>query len=184
MPVHSVILAAGQGTRMKSSRPKVLQTLAGQPLLAHVIAQQARAVSVQIHVVYGHGGEQVQAAFADQSDLQWVLQAEQLGTGHAVAQALPSIADDDVVLVLYGDVPLVPANALQALCELAEGDQLAILTVELDDPTGYGRIVREEGAIQGYRFAKSTPACWQRRQSICVAGCRIYPATTPKASIT
>ncbi len=149
MPVHSVILAAGQGTRMKSARPKVLQTLAGQPLLAHVIERQARAVSDQIHLVYGHGGDQVQVAFAEQTDLHWVHQAEQLGTGHAVAQALPKIADDAVVLVLYGDVPLVPADTLKALCEIAAKDCLSILTVELDDPTGYGRIVRQDDAIQG-----------------------------------
>ena len=149
LPVHSVILAAGQGTRMKSSRPKVLQTLAGRPLLQHVIERQARAVSEQIHLVYGHAGDQVQAAFAEQTDLQWVHQAEQLGTGHALAQALPDIDDEAVVLVLYGDVPLVPAETLQALCEQAGNGDLAILTVELHDPTGYGRIVRRDGAVQG-----------------------------------
>ena len=151
LPVHSVILAAGQGTRMKSSRPKVLQTLAGRPLLQHVIERQARAVSEQIHLVYGHAGDQVQAEFAEQTDLQWVHQAEQLGTGHALAQALPDIDDEAVVLVLYGDVPLVPAETLQALCEQAGNGDLAILTVELHDPTGYGRIVRDRGG--NVRFA-------------------------------
>ncbi len=149
MPVHSVILAAGQGTRMKSSRPKVLQTLAGQSLLSHVINRQARAVSSDIHVVYGHAGEQVKAAFAQDVDLHWVEQTEQLGTGHAVAQALPDIADDATVLVLYGDVPLVPAATLSALCQRASEGALAILTVNLPDPSGYGRILREQREIRG-----------------------------------
>lgn len=149
LPVHSVILAAGQGTRMKSARPKVLQSLAGQSLLQHVIAGQARPVSDQIHVVYGHGGEMVRDAFADQPDLSWALQAEQLGTGHALAHALPAIEDDATVLVLYGDVPLVPADTLQELVARAAQGNLLILTVDAVDPTGYGRIVRDSaGQVQ------------------------------------
>lgn len=147
--VHSVILAAGQGTRMRSARPKVLQPLAGRPLLAHVIDAQARPASERVHVVYGHGGATVQAAFAGQADLNWIEQAEQLGTGHAVAQALPGIPDEAIVLVLYGDVPLVQPATLQALCEAASQDALAILSVNLTDPTGYGRILREDGQVRG-----------------------------------
>ncbi len=150
MKLHAVILAAGQGTRMKSGRPKVLQTLAGRSLLAHVLDSQARIVADRIHVVYGHGGEQVRAQFAEQPDLNWVEQAEQLGTGHAVAQALSQIPDDATVVVLYGDVPLVPAETLTALCAPAAEGQLAILSVELANPHGYGRILRSaDGAVQG-----------------------------------
>ncbi|HEY0333448.1 MAG TPA: NTP transferase domain-containing protein, partial [Stenotrophomonas sp.] len=108
-PLHVVILAAGEGKRMKSNLPKVLQPIAGRPMLAQVIdAARALEPSV-IHVVYGHGGEQVRAAFADQADLKWAEQSQQLGTGHAVAQASDDIPDAASVLVLYGDVPLIRA---------------------------------------------------------------------------
>jgi bifunctional UDP-N-acetylglucosamine pyrophosphorylase/glucosamine-1-phosphate N-acetyltransferase len=144
MKLGVVILAAGQGTRMKSARPKVLHQLAGRPLLGHVI-DCARALSPQeIVVVYGHGGEQVRAAFADQADLRWAEQAEQLGTGHAVAQALPQLDAAEQVLVLYGDVPLTRPETLRELTGAA-GHGFGLLTVTLDDPTGYGRIVRNEG---------------------------------------
>ncbi len=149
MAVESVILAAGQGTRMKSARPKVLQSLGGRSLLAHVLDNQARPVSQQIHVVVGHGGDQVRAAFAQEPALHWVDQAEQLGTGHALAQALPAIDDEAVVLVLYGDVPLVNPADLQALCECAADGQLAVLTVLAADPSGYGRILRRDEAVVG-----------------------------------
>ena len=139
-----VILAAGQGTRMRSALPKVLHRLAGTPLLGHVI-DCARALSPQeIVVVYGHGGEQVRAAFADQPDLRWAEQAEQLGTGHAVAQALPHLAAAEQVLVLYGDVPLTRPETLRALLEAASHG-FGLLTETLEDPTGYGRIVRNQG---------------------------------------
>ena len=142
MAIRIVILAAGQGTRMRSDLPKVLQPLAGRPLLGHVL-EAARALDpAGLHVVYGHGGEQVPSTLAA-DDVAWVLQAEQLGTGHAVAQALPGIADDDTVLVLYGDVPLITTATLAGLLEMAAGGHLALLTVQLDDPTGYGRIVRD-----------------------------------------
>ena len=142
MSISVVILAAGQGTRMRSDLPKVLQPLAGRPLLGHVL-EAARALDpAGLHVVYGHGGEQVPSTLAA-DDVAWVLQAEQLGTGHAVAQALPGIADDDTVLVLYGDVPLITTATLAGLLEMAAGGHLALLTVQLDDPTGYGRIVRD-----------------------------------------
>ncbi len=149
MAVHSVILAAGQGTRMRSAEPKVLQQLAGRSLLSHVLSGQAQPLSDVIHVVFGHGGDAVRAAFADTIDLSWVEQREQLGTGHAVAQALPLIPDDAVVLVLYGDVPMVGENSLQALCEMAARDALAVLTVEVENPTGYGRILRDNGRVVG-----------------------------------
>lgn len=137
--LHVIILAAGEGKRMKSRRAKVLMPLAGRPLLAHVL-DTARALDpVAIHVVYGHAGEQVQAAFADQPDLRWVLQAERLGTGHAVAQALQNIPEGVHVLVLYGDVPLIGADTLQLLMQ-ADG-ALRLLTTRLDDPHGYGRVM-------------------------------------------
>ena len=145
-PLHVIILAAGEGKRMRSSKPKVLQPIAGQPMLAQVIAA-ARALNPEgIHVVYGHGGAQVQAAFADQPDLQWAEQTKQLGTGHAVEQAMPNVPDAATVLVLYGDVPLIRSETLQRLLE--SPGRLAVLVAEVDDPTGYGRIVRDaEGRV-------------------------------------
>jgi bifunctional UDP-N-acetylglucosamine pyrophosphorylase/glucosamine-1-phosphate N-acetyltransferase len=138
-PLHVIILAAGEGKRMKSSTAKVLLPLAGRPLLAHVL-EAARALPVAaIHVVYGHRGEQVRAAFADAADIHWVEQAEQLGTGHAVKLALAGIDDDARVLVLYGDVPLIRAETLETL--LAADAPLAVLAAEMDDPTGYGRVI-------------------------------------------
>ncbi len=145
-PLHVVILAAGEGKRMKSALPKVLQAIAGRPMLAHAI-EAARALQpAGIHVVHGHGGDQVRAALADQPDLQWAEQAQQLGTGHAVEQAMPGVPDEARVLVLYGDVPLITAASLQRLLD-APG-RLAVLAAELDDPTGYGRIQRDpEGRV-------------------------------------
>jgi len=142
MDVSVVILAAGQGKRMCSDLPKVLQPLAGRPLLAHVIATVQTLDPDRICVVYGHGGDLVKEAFAAE-DLAWVLQAEQLGTGHAVLQALPHIGKDDIVLILCGDVPLVRAATIEPLIAAAESDKLAILTTDLVDPEGYGRIVRD-----------------------------------------
>ncbi len=148
MTLSIVILAAGQGKRMNSALPKVLQPLAGRPLLGHVLTAARALEPAAVHVVYGHGGEQVQAALA--ADLaivaprsSWVLQAEQKGTGHAMQQALPVLHDDEIVLVLYGDVPLVQPETLRALVALAGPKSLGLLTVELPDPTGYGRIVRD-----------------------------------------
>jgi UDP-N-acetylglucosamine pyrophosphorylase (EC 2.7.7.23)/glucosamine-1-phosphate N-acetyltransferase (EC 2.3.1.157) len=141
MKTDVVILAAGQGSRMRSSLPKVMHRLAGKPMLQHVI-DRARALQADaLHLVIGHGGKQVAQAVADQG-LNLVWQREQLGTGHAVAQALAQIGQDAVVLVVYGDVPLTPAETLQQLIEIAAQGDLALLTVELDDPTGYGRIIR------------------------------------------
>lgn len=140
-PLHVIVLAAGEGKRMKSALPKVLQTIAGVPMLGHVIASARALGPAGIHVVYGHGGDQVRAAFADQPDLHWYEQAQQLGTGHAVQQAIPGVPEDARVLVLYGDVPLIRSETLQRLLD-APG-RLAVLAAELVDPTGYGRIVRD-----------------------------------------
>ena len=144
MALDIIVLAAGLGKRMRSELPKVLHPLAGRPLLGHVL-DTARALKPRkMLVVHGHGAEKVRAAFADPA-LVWVLQAEQLGTGHAVMQALPQV-DADQVLVLYGDVPLVRAETLERLCA-AGRKGLAVLTVELPDPKGYGRVIREGGKV-------------------------------------
>ena len=147
MSLDIVILAAGQGTRMRSALPKVLHPIAGKSMLGHVIdtARQLKPSSLQ--VVIGHGADKVREQLAA-DDLSFVLQAEQLGTGHAVAQALPKLSADKV-LILYGDVPLIEEQTLQRLLALVTGQQLGLLTVELADPTGYGRIVRNaQGSVQ------------------------------------
>ena len=146
MNISVVILAAGQGTRMLSALPKVLQPLAGRPLLAHAIAAAAALEPKIMCVVYGHGGEMVQEYFAGHS-LEWALQEPQLGTGHAVQQAMPYLNEDDIVIIMYGDVPLVLSDTIATLASAAtEGP--AILTVIEDDPSGYGRIIRDPaGAI-------------------------------------
>jgi len=141
-----VILAAGEGKRMKSSLPKVLHPIAARPMLAHVVDVARALQPAGIHVVHGHGGEQVRAAFAGQPDLQWARQDRQLGTGHAVQQALPAVPDQAQVLVLYGDVPLITAATLRRL--LAAPGALAVLAAEPADPAGYGRVVRDaEGHV-------------------------------------
>jgi len=142
MPLTVVILAAGQGKRMNSDLPKVLQPLAGQPLLEHVIRTARALKPANICVVYGHGGAQVQAAVKHEG-IDWVHQAEQLGTGHAVMQAMSVIPDDDIVLVLYGDVPLIGTPSLKKLIAAAADGALAVLSVNLDEASGYGRIVRD-----------------------------------------
>lgn len=142
MSFEVVILAAGKGTRMRSKLPKVLHPVAAKPMVAHV-ADSARALgATAIHVVIGHGAELLQQRL-DGSDLQWAMQREQLGTGHAVAQAMPSVSQDSIVLIAYGDVPLVQQSTLQKLLDVADSETLALLTVSLDDPSGYGRIVRD-----------------------------------------
>ena len=144
--LHVIILAAGEGKRMRSALPKVLQRIAGQPMLAHVLDAARALAPAGIHIVYGHGGDAVRAAFADHFGLQWAHQAQQLGTGHAVMQAIPTIPEGARVLVLYGDVPLVTPETLRKL--LGSTRSLAVLAAELDDPTGYGRIVRNsEGHV-------------------------------------
>ena len=144
MSLKVVILAAGKGTRMRSEQPKVLQRIGALSLLEHVIRVANQLGAETPIVVYGHGGEAVTEELSQLSAL-WVLQDQQLGTGHAVQQALPHLADDDRVLVLYGDVPLVTAVTLQPIID---ADGLGLLTVEMDDPAGYGRIVRQHGQVQ------------------------------------
>lgn len=144
--MNVVILAAGMGKRMQSALPKVLHPLAGKPLLSHVI-DTARALSpTKLCVIYGHGGEAVPESVGS-PDIAFAKQEPQLGTGHAVMQAIPHLDDNEPTLVLYGDVPLTTTNSLRQLLDSAGKDKLAILTIELDNPTGYGRIVRENGNI-------------------------------------
>ena len=143
-----VILAAGKGTRMYSDLPKVLHQLAGKPMVSHVIDTVKTLNVQQIHLVYGFGREQLQGTLSDPS-LNWVLQAEQLGTGHAVQQATPHFNDDEDILILYGDVPLISAETLQSLLQAKPTGGIALLSAILDNPFGYGRIVREQGEIIG-----------------------------------
>ena len=160
-----VVLAAGKGTRMRSALPKVLQRLAGRPLLEHVIAAAHQLAPPRLCVVYGHGGEVVREAIAAPAgmELTWARQEPQLGTGHAVAQALPLLACDGPVMVLYGDVPLIGAATLRRLAEAAAKGALALLTVSLDDPAGYGRIVRNAaGAVE--RIVEQKDASEAERQ--------------------
>jgi bifunctional UDP-N-acetylglucosamine pyrophosphorylase/glucosamine-1-phosphate N-acetyltransferase len=147
-PLSIVILAAGQGKRMQSDIPKVLQPLAGMPMLAHVLGLAAKLTPASIHVVYGHGGERVRELF-DDGRLRWSLQSEQLGTGDALHQAMPDIADANQVLVLYGDVPLLLAETLRGLIARSGTRGVALLTARLADPSGYGRVVRDaRGALR------------------------------------
>ena len=171
MKLEVIVLAAGQGTRMRSARPKVLHELARQPLLAHVLAT-ARALSpARIHVVIGHGADEVRAHL-DASDLTWVVQEQQLGTGHAVLQALPQVEDDAAVLVLYGDVPLLRTETLENLVAQTP----ALLTAEMDDPTGYGRVLRGDGGhLLGVVEHKDTSEAERRIREI-NTGVLAYPA--------
>lgn len=143
-----VILAAGKGTRMYSDLPKVLHTLAGKPMVQHVIDAANNLGAQRVHLVYGHGGDLLKNKLSD-SSLNWVLQAEQLGTGHAMQQAAPFFADDEDILMLYGDVPLISVESLQRLRDAKPQGGIGLLTVKLDDPTGYGRIARENGKVVG-----------------------------------
>lgn len=147
--LNVVVLAAGKGTRMRSDLPKVLHPLAGKPLLGHVIDTARALGAAKICVVYGHGGDLLPRTLAA-ADLAWALQEPQLGTGHAVLQALPGLHDavqPAPTLILYGDVPLIRAATLKRLIEAAGDDKLALLTAHLDDPQGYGRIVRDDGKV-------------------------------------
>jgi bifunctional UDP-N-acetylglucosamine pyrophosphorylase/glucosamine-1-phosphate N-acetyltransferase len=141
---------------MYSDTPKVLHHLAGRPLLAHVLESARTLKPVAVHVVYGHGGERVREAFA-QAGVNWAQQAEQKGTGHAVAQAMPAVSDQATVLVLYGDVPLIRPQTLQELLKAAGSGSLALLTAELEQPAGYGRIIRDQ-AGQVARIVESKDA--------------------------
>jgi bifunctional UDP-N-acetylglucosamine pyrophosphorylase/glucosamine-1-phosphate N-acetyltransferase len=142
MSVEVVVLAAGKGSRMRSDKPKVLHTLAAKSLLGHVISAANSLSPAAIHVVVGHKAEDVEASMKG-AQLNWVKQTEQLGTGHAVAQAMPTIDTDAVVLILYGDVPLIKANTLKAMIKDVSLNQMSLLTVDLKNPAGYGRIVRD-----------------------------------------
>ena len=146
MGLSTIILAAGQGTRMRSSLPKVLQPLAGRPLLAHVLDISRQIGADDVCIVYGFGGEAVQERFPDPG-IRWALQAEQLGTGHAVQQAMPETPTENRVLILAGDVPLLTGPTLQKMLGDTPQDDVAVLTVDMDDPGGYGRIVRENGGV-------------------------------------
>jgi bifunctional UDP-N-acetylglucosamine pyrophosphorylase/glucosamine-1-phosphate N-acetyltransferase len=147
MSTSVIILAAGKGTRMRSNLPKVLQPLAGRPLLGHVIETAKKLNAANIITIYGHGGDKVQQAFA-QENVQWVEQAEQLGTGHAVKVTLPVLPTEGVSLILSGDVPCVTQETLQRLLDAAAQTGIGIVTLTVDDATGYGRIVRKNGQIQ------------------------------------
>ena len=140
-PLHVIVLAAGEGKRMKSAKPKVLMPLAGRPMLAHVLDTARALQPARIHLVFGHLGEQVRAALTDLGDLSWVHQAEQRGTGHAVKLAMPGVPEDARVLILYGDVPLIRTDTLRKL--LALETPLAALVTQLENPYGYGRVVRD-----------------------------------------
>lgn len=143
MKIKTLILAAGQGTRMRSKLPKVLHKIAHRALLHHVYDTSAQLENNEIFVIYGHGGELVKKQLA-QLNVTWIEQAEQLGTGHAVKQAENHINDDDIVLVLYGDVPLLKKDTIATLLANVSNQSLALLTVTLTNPAGYGRIVRDQ----------------------------------------
>ena len=147
MGLEIIILAAGKGTRMYSELPKVLHKVAGKPMLGHVIDCAKELSPDTIHVVIGHGAELVQTTLSEENIL-WCLQKEQLGTGHAVQQALPNIDDQQNVLILYGDVPLLTTDTLKTLLADLANNQLVLLSAKLNDPTGYGRIVRENKNVK------------------------------------
>jgi len=165
-PVDVVIMAAGKGTRMKSRLPKVLHRLAGRALLAHVTDTAARIGARHVVVVTGHGADEVEAAMsatAVGTALRFARQEPQLGTGHAVQQAVPLLPDDGTVLVLSGDVPLIGEDTLRALIAASAGERLALLTIEFADPEGYGRIVRAEG--QGGKAAGEVTAIVEQKDA-------------------
>jgi bifunctional UDP-N-acetylglucosamine pyrophosphorylase/glucosamine-1-phosphate N-acetyltransferase len=147
MAIRLIVLAAGKGTRMKSAMPKVLHPLAGKPLLAHVLDTGATLNPASVTVVIGHEAEQVKQTISH--PVKWALQSKQLGTGHAVREGMDGIEDDDTVLITYGDVPLTRASTYQALLDACSPTSIGLLTLMMDDPTGYGRILREGGAIVG-----------------------------------
>ena len=154
--VHAIILAAGKGTRMMSSKPKVLQVLSDKTLLGHVL-NQAKTVSQKTHIVHGFGGDLVKKEIDDNS-VNWVEQVDQLGTGHAVAQAMPHIDSESISLILYGDVPLISKSTLEELIAAARTTGVALLSVILTDPNGYGRIIRKEDGIQAIVEQKDADA--------------------------
>jgi len=181
-----VIMAAGKGTRMKSKLPKVLHLLAGRPLLAHVLDTAAALSARQVVVITGHGAIEVEAAMASgtgasaEFDLTVVRQEPQLGTGHAVQQALPLLRDDGMVVILSGDVPLTRADTLQQLIAVSGGEKLALLTIDLTNPSGYGRIVRQAEAVQAIVEQKDARA-EQRAITEVYSGIMAVPAKQLKA---
>jgi len=185
LPVDVVIMAAGKGTRMKSRLPKVLHQLAGRALVQHVVDTAAALSARQVTVITGHGAAEVEAALAGQSgaksrfDLRFVRQEPQLGTGHAVQQAVPVLGDDGIVVVLSGDVPLTQADTLTQLINACAGDKLALLTIELADPTGYGRIVRQGDTVKAIVEQKDASAA-QRKISEVYSGIMALPARALK----
>ncbi|HDL5510123.1 TPA: bifunctional UDP-N-acetylglucosamine diphosphorylase/glucosamine-1-phosphate N-acetyltransferase GlmU [Mannheimia haemolytica] len=141
-----VILAAGKGTRMYSDLPKVLHPVAGKPMVKHVIDTAKQLDAQQIHLIYGHGADLLKAHLSEEP-VNWVFQAEQLGTGHSMQQAAPFFADDENIVMLYGDAPLITKATLERLIAAKPENGIALLTVELENPTGYGRIIRENGSV-------------------------------------
>jgi bifunctional UDP-N-acetylglucosamine pyrophosphorylase/glucosamine-1-phosphate N-acetyltransferase len=170
-----VILAAGEGKRMKSAIPKVLQPLAGRPLLKHVIDTARTLQPGAIHVVYGHGGERVPEVL-EAEQLSWTLQAERLGTGHALLQVMPQIPGSHIVLVLYGDVPLITRETLEGLLALAGKRQVALLTMTPESPQGYGRIVRGTGGLVQKIVEEEDATAAQRALRECNSGVLAAPA--------
>jgi len=164
-----IVLAAGKGTRMKSAQPKVLHALAGKPLLMHVLDTTATLQPSGVSMVVGHGAEAVRAAVESRIDaappdrsidwpIDWVVQREQLGTGHAVREALPTVSDDDTVLITYGDVPLTTVDTYRRLLDACDDSSVGLLTLVMSDPTGYGRILRTDGKVSGVVEQKDASA--------------------------
>ncbi len=177
--MNIVILAAGQGKRMRSATPKVLHRLAGRPLLAHVLATARALDAGRVCVVYGHGGEAVRKAF-DERGLRWVKQDPQKGTGHALMLAAPHLKVSEPTLVLYGDVPLIKADTLRRLCAAADGG-LGLLTVELDDPHGYGRVLRARGGAVRRIVEEKDASARQRALREVNTGIMVAPTARLKA---
>jgi bifunctional UDP-N-acetylglucosamine pyrophosphorylase/glucosamine-1-phosphate N-acetyltransferase len=184
-PVDVVIMAAGKGTRMKSKLPKVLHLLAGRALLQHVVDTAAELAARQVVVITGHGAIEVEAALAGNTeagakfDINFVRQEPQLGTGHAVQQTVPVLKDDGIVVVLSGDVPLTQAATLQQLIAACDGTRLALLTLDLADPTGYGRIVRQGEVVQAIVEHKDASAAQREIREI-YSGIMAVPAAQLK----
>jgi bifunctional UDP-N-acetylglucosamine pyrophosphorylase / glucosamine-1-phosphate N-acetyltransferase len=182
-PLSVVILAAGQGRRMLSDAPKVLAPLAGEPLLAHVLALAGELNPAGIHVVVGYGHERVQERFRD-TRVQWALQTQQLGTGHAVRTAMPAIADDHRVLILYGDVPLLRSQTLRMLLEQSPLRGLSLLTARFPQPYGYGRIVRDAAGKAKRIVEEADASAAERRIQEINTGVMAAPAALLKRWLT
>ena len=178
MSTTVIILAAGKGTRMRSQIPKVLQPLAGRPLLGHVIQTAKKLHAENIITIYGHGGELVKQSFANEQ-VEWVEQAEQLGTGHAVQMTLPVLPQDGISLILSGDVPCIHANTLQKLLNASTQTGIGLVTLTVEDATGYGRIVRQDGKIQAIVEHKDANEAQRQIQEIntgiyCVSNAKLH----------